>query len=65
MGALRGCSARKPREPCQWSGNLTPIREDDVKLEEQTDASAMLKDLEPQEDVKGGGMYWDDGSNWT
>ena len=36
------------------------IRTEDVKVDEKTDASKILKDLEPKSDVKGGGMYWDE-----
>ena len=31
------------------------IKAEDVKAEEQTDASEEVKDLEPRKDVKGGG----------
>jgi hypothetical protein len=37
-----------------------PRTDEDVKGEEQAESNEPLKDLEPQGDVKGGGMYWDD-----
>ena len=35
------------------------IGTEEVSGEEQATADEMLKDLEPTQDVKGGGCYWD------
>jgi hypothetical protein len=36
------------------------IPKGEVKIEEKVDADPVLKDLEPKEDVKGGGFYWNE-----
>ena len=40
--------------------NKDPRLDEEVKGEEQAESNEPLKDLEPTQDVKGGGCYWDE-----